>query len=111
MAPPNKCLAQRNKSCTGVPATNKRPTARRNSSARRQLGVPVAGSALPVFHRPLAARIERKLNMSCLYSTARVYGDTALTVAIWAIPLLFILWLWRKNPIRRTWVPLLPSSD
>ena len=25
-------------------------------SARRQLGVPVAGSALPVFHRPLAAR-------------------------------------------------------
>ena len=27
-------------------------------------GVPVAGSALPVFHRPLAARVERKLNMS-----------------------------------------------
>jgi hypothetical protein len=45
--------------------------------------------------------------MSCLYSTACVYGVTALTVAIWLIPLLIILWLWRKNPIRRTWVPLL----
>jgi uncharacterized membrane protein len=42
--------------------------------------------------------------MSCLYSTACVYGVTALTVAIWAIPLLITLWLWRK---RRTWVPLL----
>jgi hypothetical protein len=52
----NKCLAQSNKSRTGFPATNKGPAARRNSSARRQFGVPVAGSALPVFHRPLAAR-------------------------------------------------------
>ena len=63
MAATNKCLAQSNKSRTGIPATNKRPAARRNSSARRQLGVPVAGSALPVFHRPLAARVA-KLNMS-----------------------------------------------
>ena len=45
--------------------------------------------------------------MSCLYSTACVYGVTALTVAIWLIPLLIILWLWRKTHIRRTWVPLL----
>ena len=74
MAPTNKCLARSNKSRTGVPATNKRPAARRNSSARRQLGVPVAGSALPVVHRPLAARVERKLNMDCLYSSACVYG-------------------------------------
>ena len=41
--------------------------------------------------------------MSCLYSTACVYGVTALTVAIWLIPLLISLWLWRKRP----WVPLL----
>jgi hypothetical protein len=63
------------------------------------------GQRLPVFHRPLAARAERKLNMSCLYSTACVYGVTALTVAIWLIPLL--IWLWRKTHICRTWVPLL----
>ena len=107
MAPPNKCLAQRNKSCTGF----RRLTSDRQRGAiplpAANWGVPVAGSALPVVHRPLAARVERKLNMDCLYSTACVYGVTALTVAIWAIPLLFILWLWRKNPIRRTWVPLL----
>ena len=45
--------------------------------------------------------------MSCLYSTACVYGVTALAVGAYSIPLLIILWLWRKNPIRRTWVPLL----
>ena len=64
MAPPNKCLARSNKSRTGVPATNKRPAARRNSLPAANLARPVAGSALPVFHRPLAARVERKLNMS-----------------------------------------------
>ena len=32
--------------------------------------------------------------MSCLYSTACVYGVTALTVAIWSIPLLFVV-IWR----------------
>jgi hypothetical protein len=58
------------------------------------LARPVAGQRLPVFHRPLAARAERKLNMSCLYSTACVYGVTALTVAIWSIPLLFVV-IWR----------------
>jgi hypothetical protein len=52
------------------------------------------GQRLPVFHRPLAARAERKLHMSCLYSTACVYGVTALTVAIWSIPLLFVV-IWR----------------
>ena len=96
LAATNKCLARSNKSRTGVPATNKRPAARRNSSARRQLARPVAGSALPVFHRPLAARVERKLNMDCLYSTACVYGVTALTVAIWSIPLLFVIWRWLR---------------
>jgi hypothetical protein len=38
--------------------------------------------------------------MSCLYSTACVYGVTALTVAIWAIPLLFVIWRVAKAPIR-----------
>ena len=90
----NKCLAQSNKSRAGVPATNKRPAARRNSPGAANLARPVAGSALPVFHRPFAARVERKLNMSCLYSTACVYGVTALTVAIWSIPLLFVV-IWR----------------
>jgi hypothetical protein len=37
MAASNKCLAQSNKSRTGVPATNKRPAARRNSSGRSQM--------------------------------------------------------------------------
>ena len=32
--------------------------------------------------------------MSCLYSTACVYGVTALTVAIWSIPLLLVV-IWR----------------
>ena len=64
VAATNKCLARSNKSRTGVPATNKRPAARRNSPGAANLARPVAGSALPVFHRPLAARVERKLNMS-----------------------------------------------
>jgi 4-amino-4-deoxy-L-arabinose transferase-like glycosyltransferase len=102
MAPPNKCLARSNKSRTGVPATNKRLAARRNSSARRQFGETRCGVSVAGLSPP-----ERKLNMSCLYSTACVYGVTALTVAIWLIPLLIILWLWRKTHIRRTWVPLL----
>ena len=38
--------------------------------------------------------------MSCLYSTACVYGLTALSVAIWSIPLLFVIWRWVKAPIR-----------
>ena len=52
------------------------------------------GSALPVVYRPFGGRVERKLNMSCLYSTACVYGVTALTVAIWSIPLLLVV-IWR----------------
>ena len=93
MAATNKCLAQSNKSRMEVPATNKRPAARRNFCAANQRG-PVAGSALPVVYRPFGGRVERKLNMSCLYSTACVYGVTALTVAIWSIPLLFVV-IWR----------------
>jgi len=38
--------------------------------------------------------------MSCIYSSACVYGLTALTVAIYSIPLLFVLWLVVKAPIR-----------
>ena len=38
--------------------------------------------------------------MSCIYSSACVYGLTALTVAIWSIPLLFVIWRWKKAPIR-----------
>ena len=38
--------------------------------------------------------------MDCLYSSACVYGVTALTVAIWAIPLLFVIWRVTKAPIR-----------
>ena len=87
-------MAQSSKSRTGVPVTNKRPAARRNSSARRQFGETRCGSAPAGLSPPLAARAERKLNMSCLYSTACVYGVTALTVAIWSIPLLFVV-IWR----------------
>ena len=38
--------------------------------------------------------------MSCLYSTACVYGLTASSVAIYSIPLLIVLWLVVKAPIR-----------
>jgi ABC-type transport system involved in cytochrome c biogenesis permease subunit len=38
--------------------------------------------------------------MSCIYSSACVYGLSALTVAIWLIPLLFVIWRWAKAPIR-----------
>ena len=100
MAPPNKCLAQRNTSCTGF----RRLTSDRQRGAiplpAANWGVPVAGSALPVVHRPLAARVERKLNMDCLYSSACVYGVTALTVAVYSIPLLFIIWRLTKTSIR-----------
>ena len=86
MAATNKSLAQSNKSRTGVPATNKRPAARRNSSARRQFGETRCGVSAAGLLPPFGGRAERKLNMSCLYSTACVYGVTALTVAIWSIP-------------------------
>jgi hypothetical protein len=85
----------------GLPATNKRPAARRNSSGAANRRGPRCGvSALLVFHCPLAARVERKLKMNCIYSSACVYGLTALTVAIWLIPLLFVIWRWVKAPIR-----------
>jgi hypothetical protein len=44
--------------------------------------------------------------MSCIYSSACVYGLTALSVAIYSIPLLFVIWRVAKAPIR-IWVPLL----
>jgi hypothetical protein len=52
MAATDKYLALNNKSCTRVPATKKQPAARR---------IPLA---LPVFTRPLAARVALKLDMS-----------------------------------------------
>jgi len=58
----------------------------------------------------LAARVEWKLNMACLYSTACVYALTALNLAIYAIPLVIVAYLVIKQAIKapiRTWVPLL----
>ena len=39
------------------------------------------------------------------------YGLAVLAVAAYSIPLLLIVWLWLRTPIRRTWVPLLFFSD
>jgi len=65
MAATNKSLARSNKSATGSNATSKRPAARRNSSERLRVWQdPFAGSALPVFYRPLVTRAEWKLNMN-----------------------------------------------
>jgi hypothetical protein len=44
--------------------------------------------------------------MSCIYSSACVYGLAALAVGISSIPLLFVLWRVVQAPIR-IWVPLL----
>ena len=65
MAAKNKCLARSNKSRTGVPATNKRPAARRNSSQRSQFGetrfgVSVAGLS-PPFGGASRAEAEHEL--------------------------------------------------
>ena len=38
--------------------------------------------------------------ISCINSSACVYGLTALAVGIYSIPLLFVLWLVIKAPIR-----------
>ena len=35
------------------------------------------------------------------------YGLAVLAVGAYSIPLLLIVWLWLRTPIRRTWVPLL----
>jgi hypothetical protein len=51
MAAANKCLARSNKSPTGSNATNKPPAASQFLWASASLARPVAGSALPVFHR------------------------------------------------------------
>jgi hypothetical protein len=87
-------LAQSNKSRTGIPATNKRPAARRNSSARRQFGETRCGvraaGRLPPLWRARRAEAEHELS---LFHCLRV-GVTALTVAIWSIPLLFVV-IWR----------------
>ena len=45
--------------------------------------------------------------MSCIYSSACVYGLAALAVGIWSIPLLFLLWRVAKAP-KRAWIPLIP---
>ena len=83
----SKCLARSNKSRTGIPATNKRRQRGAIPLGAANWRSPRCGvSALPVFHRPLAARVEQKPNMSCLYSTACVYGVTALAVGAYSIP-------------------------
>ena len=35
------------------------------------------------------------------------YGLAVLSVGAYSIPLLLIVWLWLRTPIRRTWVPFL----
>ena len=40
-----------------------------------------------------------------------MYGLAVLSVAAYSIPLLLIVWLWLRTPIRRTWVPFSFSSD
>jgi hypothetical protein len=51
--------------------------------------------------------------MSCLYSTACVYALTALNLAVYAIPLLIVAYLFIKRVIEapraaiRSWIPLL----
>src|SRR5262245_47277968 len=70
------------------------------------------GSALPVFPRPLRRGVERKRNMSCLYSTACVYALTALNLVVYAIPLVIAAYFFIKRVIEapraaiRAWVPL-----
>jgi hypothetical protein len=60
-----------------------------------------------------AAWVERKRNVSCLYSTACVYALTALNLAVYAIPLMIVAYLIIKRVIKapraaiRAWVPLL----
>jgi hypothetical protein len=50
--------------------------------------------------RGSVAGLSLKLNMSCIYSSACVYGLAALAVGISSIPLLFVLWRVIKAPIR-----------
>jgi hypothetical protein len=65
MAAANKSLAASNKSRSAVPATNKTiGSAAQIPPSASNLARPDAGSALPVFHRLLAARSALKLNMS-----------------------------------------------
>src|SRR5262245_37627233 len=84
-----------------------------SSQAPAQIGKIRCGTALSVFHRPMAAWVDRKGNMSCLYSTACVYALTALNLAVYAIPLLIVAYLFIKRVIDapraaiRAWVPLL----
>jgi hypothetical protein len=57
MSAPNKCLARTNKSHARAEPTKKRRRQRRRNSScpSAKLASLVSGSALPVFHRPLAA--------------------------------------------------------
>jgi hypothetical protein len=102
---------QSNKSCTRIPVTNKRPAARRNlpqSLAPRLDPLRVSAAGLSP---PFGLRAERKLNMSCNYSTACVYALTALNLAVYAIPLVIVAYLVIKPVIKaprtaiRAWVP------
>ena len=60
-----------------------------------------------------AVQAERKLNMSCIYSTPCVYALIALNLAVYAIPLVIAAYLVIKRAIKvpraaiRAWVPLL----
>ena len=107
MAATNKCLARSNKSRTGVPATNKRPAARRNSSARRQLastrcGVSAAG-LLPPFGGASRAEAEHGLS---LFHCLRVWGYCIDRCYLVDPSFVHVIWRLAKAPIR-IWVPLL----
>ena len=102
MAAKTKCLARSNKSRTGIPATNKGPAARRNSPSAANLARPVSGSALPVFHRPLAARVARKLNMSWHHPDLYFFFCLAASLAAFVAPSIIddeLLGRRRKPPV------------
>ena len=94
MAATHKSLAQSNKSRTKVPATNKRPAARRDfmrrQPARPRCGVSAAGR-LPPLWRARRAEAEHELS---LFDCLRVWGhcidrcylvDPSFVVVIWRL--------------------------
>ena len=83
----NKYLARSNKSRARVPATNKRPAARRIPLALPTGGVLIAGSRrCRTFTAPLAARVERKLNMSWHHPDLYFFFCLAASLAAFLAP-------------------------
>ena len=87
MAALSKCLARSNKSRTGVSATNKRRQRGAIPLGAANWRSPRCGvSALPVFHRPLAARLARKLNMSWHHPDLYFFFCLAASLAAFLAP-------------------------